>query len=855
MKTSVIEVHDMLSVLSVLGVEKRIGNVLGVESVTVNYDTKTATVRYDETKLTIPDIRSAVRQSELLAEEKMDATKGDQIHSGHKHEDEPAPEKSAPQAVEVAGPKNPEPITKTDDPPTKSLVVPPADKLKEKLVAPTETKNSQAAEKPMKDHSGHKMEAKSAQKSEMAHEMGHGANVDMDAMVRDMRNRFWICLVFTVPIFIYAPMGGLFKPPPVPFGLDLNIWLFLLASAAILYPSWPFFVSAWRAVRKGVLGMAALIVLSVGTGYLFSVGSTFFFKAGGQFFEAASVLLVFILLGHWLEMRARAGASSAIKALMNLTPAKATVLRNGAELEIPTSEVLAGETVIMRPGGKIPVDGTIETGESVVDESMLTGESMPVKKIPGSQIVGATINKSGSFRYKATKVGADSALAQIVKLVQEAQNSKAPAQLLADRAAQWLVIAAIAIGLLTFGSWFWWAGQTLLFAVTMAITVFVIACPDALGLATPMAIMVSTGLGAMNGILFKNASALEEATKLDVIIFDKTGTLTLGQPEVVEIIMADGITEDVLLSAAAAVEKGSAHPLAQAIMRRASKLKIVEPTQFESLDGMGARAETSAGTVFLGNRLLMDTQKLVLGKLEADATRLQSDGRTVVHVSQAAQVIGLIAIADAIRPTSKAAVAKLREQKIEVVMLTGDNAATAKRIASDLGIETVLADVLPAKKAEKVKELQATGKKVGMVGDGVNDAPALTQADVGFAIGAGTDVAMESADVVLMKSDPYDIVAAIELSRATLRKMHQNLWWAVGYNVIAFPLAAGVFFPFILSPEIAALSMSGSTLIVALNALMLKRTKLAGIKNVKRAQANEKVPTSDTPLTPKPVPV
>jgi Cu2+-exporting ATPase len=345
-----------------------------------------------------------------------------------------------------------------------------------------------------------------------------------------------------------------------------------------------------------------------------------------------------------------------------------------------------------------------------------------------------------------------------------------------------------------------------------------------------MAVMVGTGLGAMNGILFKNASALEDATKLSVIIFDKTGTLTIGQPEVVEIVTAEGVTEDALLTAAAAVEQGSDHPLAQAILRRAENLTVAAPAGFESLDGMGARAETAGGTVFLGNRLLMDTQKLALGPLEAEATRLQGDGRTVVHVSQAARVIGLIAIADAIRPTSKAAVAKLRERKIEVVMLTGDNAATAKRIAADLGIDSVLADVLPGQKAEKVKELQATGKKVGMVGDGVNDAPALTQANVGIAIGAGTDVAMESADVVLMKSDPYDIVAAIELSRATLRKMHQNLWWAVGYNVIAFPLAAGVLYPFVLSPEVAALSMSGSTLIVAINALLLKRTKLAGIR-------------------------
>ena len=822
MKTSVIEVHEMLSVLSVPAVEERIGAVPGVESVTVNHAAKSATVRYDETRLDVADIKSAVRQRAYQSEAPTSPRRVDAPVPGG------APSGEGPLDKLVSAPTAPSAHRQG------AQTAPPPDGVTPRpgLDAPPVTAGAPAAG----SHAGTEHAAKVAQpatSTDMAHEMGHGGK-DLPAMVRDMRNRFWVCLVFTIPIFVYAPMGGLFKPPPPPFGLKLNLWLFFFASAAVLYPSWPFFVSAWRAIRKRTLGMAALIVLSVGTGYLFSVGTTFFFE-GGQFFEAVSMLLVFILLGHWLEMRARAGASSAITALMNLTPAKASVLRNGAEVEVPTADVLAGEVVVIRPGGKIPVDGTVESGESLVDESMLTGESMPVQKGPGDKVIGATINKSGSFRYKATKVGADTALAQIVKLVQEAQNSKAPAQLLADKAAQWLVIAAIVTGLATFGIWFWAVGQPLLFAVTMAITVFVIACPDALGLATPMAVMVSTGLGAANGILFKNASALEDATKLNVIVFDKTGTLTVGQPEVVEIVTADGVTEDVLLAAAAAVEQGSGHPLAQAIVRRASNLTVAAPTGFESLDGMGARAETADGTVFLGNRLLMDTQKLTLGSLEAEAARLQGDGRTVVHVALAARVIGLIAIADAIRPSSKAAIAKLRERKIEVVMLTGDNAATAKRIAADLGIDSVLADVLPAQKADKVKELQATGKKVGMVGDGVNDAPALTQADVGFAIGAGTDVAMESADVVLMKSDPYDIVAAIELSRATLRKMHQNLWWAVGYNLIAFPIAAGVLFPFVLSPELAAMSMSGSTLVVAMNALLLKRTKLGVQQPSKKA--------------------
>jgi P-type Cu2+ transporter len=484
---------------------------------------------------------------------------------------------------------------------------------------------------------------------------------------------------------------------------------------------------------------------------------------------------------------------------------------------------------VIRPGNKIPVDGTVMEGSSLVDESMLTGESMPVGKKPGDTVIGATINKSGTFRYTATKVGADTALAQIVKLVQEAQNSKAPAQLLADRASQWLVLAAIVIGLLTFAVWYLWVGQPLLFAMTLTITVFVIACPDALGLATPMAVMVGTGLGAMNGILFKNAGALEEATKLDVIIFDKTGTLTVGQPEVVDVVTSRSVVTDTVLTTAASVEQGSDHPLAQAIVRRAQGLAVPAQKGFENIEGMGARAEIDGEPVFLGNRRLMDAQKLGLGGLAAEAQRLQGAGRTVVHVARAGKVIGLIAIADAPRPTAAATVAKLRDRGVQVAMLTGDNAGTAQRIARDLGLDIVLADVLPGQKAGKVRELQAQGKKVGMVGDGINDAPALTQADVGFAIGAGTDVAIESADVVLMKSDPYDVVGAVELSHATLRKMHQNLWWAVGYNVIAFPLAAGVFYPFLLSPEIAALAMSGSSALVAINALMLKRTRLAGI--------------------------
>ena len=664
--------------------------------------------------------------------------------------------------------------------------------------------------------------------AEMAHEMGHGAGMDMAAMARDMRNRFIIALVFALPMLALAPMG-LGRPmisPPAALGLDKS--LFLLASGAILYPAWPFAVAAVRALSNGVLNMAVLVVLSVGTGYLFSIGSSFFY-GGPQFYEAAAVLLVFILLGHWLEMRARAGASEAIRKLMDLAPPMATVLRDGREVELPTAEVLVGDTVLVRPGGKIPVDGEVLEGSSDVDESMLTGESMPVHKDPRDTVIGATINRTGSFRYRATKVGADTALAQIVKLVQEAQNSKAPAQLLADRASQWLVLAAILIGLATFATWYWGLNSTLLFALTLTITVFVIACPDALGLATPMAVMVGTGLGAMHGILFKNASALEDATKLDVIVFDKTGTLTMGQPKVVEIVAAAGSSEEEVLRLAAALERNSEHPLAVAILERAGSMALPPATGFANLEGKGAHAVVEGRKVLVGNRRVLDEVGTSMGELQEPAERLKGAGRTVVHVAKDDGLVGLIAIADAVRPTSKATIAALQERGIKVAMITGDNQGTAERIARELGIDIVLADVLPGDKAAKIKELQSQGHRVGMVGDGVNDAPALTQADVGIAIGAGTDVAMESADIVLMKSDPYDIVGAITLSRATLRKMHQNLWWAVGYNVVAFPLAAGTLYPLLLSPEIAAIAMSGSSALVAINALMLKRTRLEGI--------------------------
>lgn len=543
MKTSTVDVGGILTPLSDMGIEKQLKRLPGVERADVDYATASATVTYDERVTSLAAIKAKIRDCGFNCA-------GEVVPRHVCHPEDPP---DAQGSAGAAGGTMPGAAAAVAAPP------PPA-----------------AAGRPAHGaHAEHEAPAAPAgARDETAHEMGHGAGMDMQAMARDMRNRFWIAFAFTVPIFLSAPMGLPLPALPPPFGLDLDLWLFVLASAAILYPGWPFVVAAYRALRNGVLNMAVLVVLSVGTGYVFSLGTTFLFE-GVQFYEAAAVLLVFILLGHWLEMRARAGASAAIRALLDLAPPMATVIRDGREVEVPTAEVRLGETVVIRPGNKIPVDGEVLEGASQVDESMLTGESMPVGKKPGDTVIGATINKSGTFKYRATKVGADTALAQIVKLVQEAQNSKAPAQLLADKASQWLIVAAIVIGLLTFAVWTWTIGEPFLFGLTLMITVFVIACPDALGLATPMAVMVGTGLGAMNGILFKNASALEDATKLDVIVFDKTGTLTVGQPEVVEVVPA--AAAETVLATAAAVEQGTDHPLALAILRKAEGLAVEKP--------------------------------------------------------------------------------------------------------------------------------------------------------------------------------------------------------------------------------------------------------------------------------------
>jgi P-type Cu2+ transporter len=662
--------------------------------------------------------------------------------------------------------------------------------------------------------------------------MGHGGHGDMSMadMVRDMRNRFLVAAIFSVPILLWSPIGrDVFGfDLAAPFGLRDDVWSLLLSLPVIFYSCAIFFQGAWAALRARTLDMMVLVAVAVGAGWLYSVGVTL--TGGGEvFYEAASVLAAFVLLGHWFEMRARGGANDAIRTLLDLAPPRAVVLRDGEPIEVPTAEVVVGDLVLVRPGAKVPVDGLVEAGESDVDESMVTGESLPVHKTPGSTVIGATINTDGTLRVRATKVGADTALAQIVELVQEAQNSKAPGQRLADRAAFWLVLVALIGGVLTFVVWSFFrpADEALLFAIT----VVVITCPDALGLATPTAIMVGTGLGAKRGVLFKNAMALETSARVDVVVMDKTGTLTKGSPEVTDVALADGADEATVLALAAALERESEHPLAKAIVQRAEAMSAPARTAtgFENERGAGARATVDGHRVAVGNLRLMELEHAPLGTLEARRGGLASAGRTAVAVAVDGQVVAVLGIADAARPTSAAAVRALHELGVEVVMLTGDNEATAKRIAADLGIDTTIADVLPADKAAHVAKLQAGETRVAMVGDGVNDAPALAQADLGIAIGAGTDVAIETADLVLMRSDPLDVPSALIIGRGTLRKIRQNLGWAIGYNAIALPIAAGVFDPIfglVLRPEIAALSMSGSSFIVAMNALLLKRLQL-----------------------------
>ncbi len=646
-----------------------------------------------------------------------------------------------------------------------------------------------------------------------------------------------------------------------PAGADLLNWLFLALAAPVqFYSGWDFYVHAWKALKSRTANMDTLIALGSSAAFFYSVALLAFGIEGHVYFETAALIITLILVGKYLEARAKSQTSAAIKALIGLQPKTARVLRAGLEAEVPVADVRKGEILVVRPGERVPVDGVLTGGGSSVDESMVTGESMPVEKAVGDTVIGATLNTTGSFQMRATRVGKETALAQIVKLVQQAQGSRAPVQRLVDQVAAVFVPAVIAIALATFLLWYFVGGVGFTQSLIFAVAVLVIACPCALGLATPTAIMVGTGTGAEHGVLIKNAESLERAAAIRTVVLDKTGTITAGKPVVTDIVLSaefsvlsysneplqpmamsaasidDNSTLNTqnseLLRLAASAEQGSEHPLGQAIVRAAQErgLALARPEQFEARAGHGISAVVDGRALLLGNPKLMRDWSVDTAALDGEVARLQAEGKTAMLVAADGETLGVIAVADTVKPTSAAAVRELRELGVQVVMLTGDNARTAEAIGREVGVDRVVAEVLPVGKVDEVRRLQGQGVVVAMVGDGINDAPALAQADVGIAIGTGADVAIEAADVTLMRGDLHGVAQAIRLSQRTLSTIKWNLFWAFIYNIIGIPIAAGLLYPAFglqLSPIIAAGAMVFSSVFVVSNSLRLRRVRLA----------------------------
>jgi len=657
------------------------------------------------------------------------------------------------------------------------------------------------------------------------------------ADLADVRRRFSVAAILTVPIVVAALPHMLgFHLAWIPAWLSDPLTQFLLATPVQIWSGYRFYRGAWATARHGTTDMNTLVSVGTTAAYGYSVVATFApeaFVAAGLtpvlYYETSAVLITIILLGRLLEARARGRTSEAIRALLALGAKQARVLRDGSEVEIPIEAVVAGDVVLVRPGEKIPVDGVVLDGRSTVDESMITGESLPVEKNAGDEVIGAILNRTGSFRFRATRVGSDATLGQIVRLVEEAQVAKAPIQQLADRVAAVFVPAVIVLAALTFAAWWIWGPQPAFpLALANFIAVLIIACPCALGLATPTAIMVGTGRGAEKGVLIKGGDALEVAHQIRVIALDKTGTLTKGTPNVTDVVPAAGWTEDALLAIAASAEVGSEHPLGEAIAAAAAAraLRLTIATAFEAIPGEGIIAQVERSAVLLGNRKMLADRCVVLSSLDATAEALSADGKTPVYVAVDGRLAGMLAIADTLKEEAVKVVARLRRMGLRTVMITGDNRRTAQAIARAVGIDDVLAEVTPGDKASEVKRLQSSGARVAFVGDGINDAPALAQADLGIAIGAGTDVAIESASIVLVGDDLRGLLTAMRLSRATIRTIRQNLFLAFAYNVALIPLAAGVFYllwGWLLNPIFAGAAMAASSVTVVANSLRLRK--------------------------------
>ncbi|MCV2526327.1 heavy metal translocating P-type ATPase [Melissococcus plutonius] len=656
----------------------------------------------------------------------------------------------------------------------------------------------------------------------------------------NLKNRFFISLIFVIPL-LYIAMGHMVNLPlPTfinPSDNPINFVLVqLILTLPILYIGRSFFITGFRSLLKGYPTMDSLVALGTSTSFLYSLYGTVMVIQGNHsftmnlYYESTGVILTLITLGKFFESLSKGKTSEAIKKLIDLSPKTARVIKNNQELEVPVTSVNLGDVLLVKPGEKIPVDGVLTTGNSSVDESMLTGESMPVKKQVGDLVIGASLNQNGSFQFKATKVGKETALSQIIKLVEEAQNFKAPIARLADKISGVFVPIIIAIALLSGMAWYFFGNESWIFSLTITISVLVIACPCALGLATPTAIMVGTGKGAENGILIKSGNALEAAYKIQTIVLDKTGTITEGKPRVTDIITTQSITQDELLRFAATAENYSEHPLGEAIVQYAKekKLSLLSASNFKAIPGNGIQAIINEQNLLLGNQALMTKFSIDSQEFNQIFDQLAKKGKTPMYVAKGQQLLGIIAVADPVKTTSREAIEQLHKMKINTIMLTGDNQATAQAIAKQVGIDQVVSGVLPENKAETIKQLQNKEEKIAMVGDGINDAPALAQADIGIAIGSGTDIAIESAEIILMNSDLLDVPTAILLSKATIKNIKENLFWAFIYNILGVPIAMGILYLFggpLLNPMVAGAAMSFSSISVVLNALRLKRFK------------------------------
>ncbi len=793
-----------------VGIEKTLKRMEGIGEVSVNFASEIATIVYDPGKITVSEIRKAIEDLGYRALEKNLAQvelRIDGMHSTH----------------------------------CSNLIENALKKRKGVVSARVEFANNRAVVE-------YDPDSISVEKiKHIVRDLGYGAEelgaIDTERErreleVKDLRKRFLISLIFSLPL-LYFSMGWMLNLP-VPFinNASIQAIIQLILTTPVIFAASKIYLSGAKSLMKRSPNMDSLVFVGTTAAYLYSIAVSIAIWSGSAeygikdlYYEIAAFILVFIMLGKYLEAVTKGRTSEAIKKLMGLQPKTARVIRNGREMEIPVEDVKLDDIVVVKPGEKIPVDGVVVDGSSFVDEKLITGESMPVLKEKGSKVVGGTINQTSLLKFRATAVGKDTVLAQIIRVVEEAQASKAPIQLLADRVSQYFVPVVIVIAVVAFFFWYLVMDMPFVFALTTLIAVLIIACPCALGLATPTAIMVAVGMGAERGILIKNAEAIELAHKLEVVVFDKTGTLTKGEPSVTDVVATHSHDERDVLKFAGIAEKGSEHPIGNAIVERAEEmgLRLPDGREYETFPGKGIKCSYRGKTILVGNRVFMKEHGIGLDeKMSGLMEKFEAEGKTCVMVAVDKTMVGLVAVADTLKEYSREAVEQLRKMKREVWMITGDSRKVAIAIARQLGIDTnnVMAEVLPQEKANKVRELQDKGKMVGFVGDGINDAPALAQAHVGIAIGSGTDIAMESGEIILVKDDLRDVIKAIRLSSYATKKIKQNLFWAFFYNVVGIPIAAGVLYPFfglLLNPMIAAAAMAFSSVSVVSNSLLMKK--------------------------------